>query len=289
LSSYQAQTKRHRNINRSLSLYFTSIVYEDTAMAIYPGRILVKGTTEQNVCPVIVSDVSLSFWGGIDEKTGVVIDQSHPLHGKCVAGSILVLPSGRGSCTASQVMLELILNKKSPNALVLRDRDGLVSVGALVAEAMFPEANVLDIIQVADYNRLLEKNPSYGQVLDDGNVIFGDSIAEVEKIAMDASSTFEDKSTEKRNRVLLTEEEQSMLTSAKTEAERRAYECVINYAHILSDNPSYIDVEKAHIDGTIASSSSCFGGAVSSKSFVHIIFRMHIYWTWGIEICGAFG
>jgi predicted aconitase with swiveling domain len=258
-------------------------------MATYPGRILVKGTIEQNVCPVIVSNVSLSFWGGVDEKTGVVIDQSHPLHGKCVAGSILVLPSGRGSCTASQVMLELILNKKNPVALVLRDRDGLVSVGALVAEAMFPEADVLDIIQVADYNRLLEKNPSYGQVLDDGNVVFGDTIAEVEKIAMDAASTSEDKSTEKGNQLLLTDEEQSMLNSAKTEAERRAYECVFRYAHIISDNPSYIDVEKAHIDGTIASNSSCFGGAVSSKSFVPIIFRMHIYWTWGIGICGAFG
>ena len=92
----------------------------------YSTRILVHGNEEHQVCPVISSDVSLSFWGGIDEETGIVIDTTHPLHGVDISGSILCLPSGRGSCTASQVLLELILNEKAPKALVLRDRDGLV-------------------------------------------------------------------------------------------------------------------------------------------------------------------
>ena len=137
------------------------------------GRILVHGNEEHSVCPVISSDVSLSFWGGIDPETGVVIDTTHPLHGICVAGSILCLPSGRGSCTASQVLLELVLNGKAPKALVLRDRDGLICVGALVAQSVFPEYKILDIIQVEDYSWLLENDPKYGQVLVDGSIVFG--------------------------------------------------------------------------------------------------------------------
>eukprot|EP00980_Cylindrotheca_fusiformis_P014338 scaffold3827_cov179-Cylindrotheca_fusiformis.AAC.2 len=217
-------------------------------MTTYSGRVLVEGNTEHTVRPVVVSDVSLSFWGGIDEKTGVVIDQSHPLHGQCVAGSILVLPSGRGSCTASQVMLELILNKKSPAALILRDRDGLVSVGALVAEAIFPEASVLDIIQVEEFESLIENKPEYGKVLSNGTMAFGDTVSEVERV-LDTDVSLGGKSNENETSLVLTEEEQSMVNSAKTEAEKRAYECVIRYAHILSDRPTYIDVKKAHIDG----------------------------------------
>ena len=51
---------------------------------------------------VLASDIPLSFWGGIDEVTGTVIDTTHPLHGQNVHNKILCLPSGRGSCTASQ-------------------------------------------------------------------------------------------------------------------------------------------------------------------------------------------
>ena len=79
--------------------------------------------------------------------TGVIVDQQHPLAGACVSNNnnnntILCLPSGRGSCTASQVLLELILqnnnnNNKAPAALILRDMDALVCVGAIVAQEFF--------------------------------------------------------------------------------------------------------------------------------------------------------
>ena len=92
-----------------------------------------RQSNNPTIHPVLCSNVPLSFWGGIDERTGIVIDTSHPLCGENVSNTILVLPSGRGSCTASQVLLELILNRLSPRALILRDRDGLICVGALVA------------------------------------------------------------------------------------------------------------------------------------------------------------
>jgi predicted aconitase/predicted aconitase with swiveling domain len=212
----------------------------------YPGRILVHGNEEQDVCPVISSDVSLSFWGGIDPETGVVIDTAHPLHGICVAGSILCLPSGRGSSTASQVLLELILNGKAPKALVLRDRDGLICVGALVAQSVFSEAAILDILRVEDFAGILAAEPKYGQVLVDGSIVFGRKAGDVRRTAEDLASSLGPKESLS---LTLTAEEKEMLDSAKTDAERRAVECLIHYAYITSDSPTYIDVENAHIDG----------------------------------------
>lgn len=218
-----------------------------SAMSRYNGRTLVKGNEKHAVCPVISSEVGLSFWGGIDEKTGIVIDHSHPLFGQSVAGSILCLPSGRGSCTASQVMLELILNKKAPKALILRDRDGLVSVGALIAQSIFPDSTVLDIIQIENYQTLLDQEPKYGRVLNNGSVIFGDSIEEIEEAA--ALEPKDSTVANTTNDFVMTTEEQEMMNACQTEAERRAMECIIKYAYIVSDNPRYIDVKKAHIDG----------------------------------------
>ncbi|GKY95101.1 hypothetical protein MPSEU_000474100 [Mayamaea pseudoterrestris] len=78
------------------------------------GRFLVKGdkrNAEANneassLFRILASDTSLSFWGGIDPVTAIIVDQTHPLVGECVTDTILCLPSGRGSCTASQVLLD---------------------------------------------------------------------------------------------------------------------------------------------------------------------------------------
>jgi len=86
---------------------------------------------------VLYSSVGISFWGGIDPLTGNVIDTTHPLHGECISNKILVIPSGRGSCTGSQVMLELILNGKAPRAIILRDPDSILCTGAIIAEEFF--------------------------------------------------------------------------------------------------------------------------------------------------------
>jgi hypothetical protein len=58
------------------------------------GRFYAVGEAEG---PALVLGEPLSFWGGIEAATGRIIDRSHPDLGKCVAGRILVMPSGRGS------------------------------------------------------------------------------------------------------------------------------------------------------------------------------------------------
>lgn len=98
------------------------------------GQALVVGEAEGDI---LHATTGLSVWGGIDPATGVVIDHHHPLAGMCVSGRILAIPGGRGSCTGSAVLLELILNGRAPAAIVVCEAEEVLSLGALVGELMF--------------------------------------------------------------------------------------------------------------------------------------------------------
>jgi hypothetical protein len=87
--------------------------------------------------PVIASAEPLSFWGGVSPATGSIIDVHHPLHGICLTGGILMMPSSRGSCTGSGVLLDLILTGRAPAALVFSEAEDVLTLGALIAAEMF--------------------------------------------------------------------------------------------------------------------------------------------------------
>ncbi|WP_306180351.1 aconitase X [Rhizobium sp. AN73] len=86
---------------------------------------------------VIATTEALSFWGGVDPATGKVIDVHHPLHGVCLTGGVLFMPSSRGSCTGSGVLLDLILTGRAPSALVFCEAEDVLTLGALIAAEMF--------------------------------------------------------------------------------------------------------------------------------------------------------
>lgn len=85
----------------------------------------------------LATDEPLSFWGGVDPATGRIIDVHHPLLGQCLTGRVLVMPSSRGSCTGSGVLLDLVLSGRGPAALVFREAEDVLTLGALVAAEMF--------------------------------------------------------------------------------------------------------------------------------------------------------
>jgi len=96
---------------------------------------------------ILATREPLSFWGGVDPATGRIIDVHHPLHGQSVTGRILVMPSSRGSCTGSGVLLDLVLGGRGPSALIFRDPEDVLTLGALVAAGMFDR--VLPVLRVS--------------------------------------------------------------------------------------------------------------------------------------------
>lgn len=101
------------------------------------GKTLVPGRASG---PLLHADVGLSFWGGIAPETGIVIDSHHPLRGQSVVGKVLALPSGRGSCTGSAILLELIANGTAPAAIVFCENETILPLGALVSEELFAKS-----------------------------------------------------------------------------------------------------------------------------------------------------
>jgi predicted aconitase with swiveling domain len=101
------------------------------------GRVLLVGAAEAEA---IVLDEPLSMWGGLDPHTGEVIDRRHPQSGTILSGRILVMPFGRGSSSSSSVLAEAIRLGTAPAAIVLREPDDIVLLGAVVAEELYGTA-----------------------------------------------------------------------------------------------------------------------------------------------------
>jgi predicted aconitase with swiveling domain len=98
------------------------------------GRTLVAGRAAGRA---LVLEAPLSFWGGLDPETGELIDTHHPQRGALVTDRILVMPSGRGSSSSSYVLAEAIRAGTGPTAIVMREADGIVALGSIVARELY--------------------------------------------------------------------------------------------------------------------------------------------------------
>ena len=97
------------------------------------GEVLIDGAAEG---PVFCMAKPISFWGGIDPKTGKVTDPRHPDCGASVASTVLALSETIGSSSSSAVMLELLAVGLAPRALLLGRPDAILTLGVVVAREM---------------------------------------------------------------------------------------------------------------------------------------------------------
>lgn len=96
--------------------------------------ILVHGAAGEG--PALVLSAPISFWGGVDPKSGRIADVRHPECGQSVAGTVLFLPGTIGSSSASAVLMELVHAGHAPAALVLHEPDAILLLGLIVAREM---------------------------------------------------------------------------------------------------------------------------------------------------------
>ncbi len=109
----------------------------------YLGRIIKAGRCEGKA---LVSPVPLSFFGGVDAATGVVVEPGHPLQGQCVAGRVLVFPTAKGSTVGSYILYRLKKAGLAPAGIINAESEPIVAVGAIIAD--IPMVDGVDITQI---------------------------------------------------------------------------------------------------------------------------------------------
>jgi uncharacterized protein len=132
------------------------------------GRTLVAGHASGRA---LVLDEPLSFWGGLDPATGSLIDTHHPQQGASVTGRVLVMPSGRGSSSSSYVLAEAIRAGTAPAAIVLREPDGIVALGSIVARELYGAPVPVVVLEGDGYEAVLDGDPIVVDALDGGATV----------------------------------------------------------------------------------------------------------------------
>ena len=98
------------------------------------GEVLVEGEAGEG--PALLLTAPISFWGGVDPKSGRIVDVRHPQHGETIAGKVLFLSGTVGSSSASAVLLELVRNGHAPAAIIMHEPDAILLLGLIVAKEM---------------------------------------------------------------------------------------------------------------------------------------------------------
>lgn len=98
------------------------------------AQVLIPGLQVSGRCLALTAPIS--FWGGVDPRSGTIIDARHPQLGEEIAGTVLALPGTIGSSSASAVLLELVHAGKAPAALLMDAPDAILLLGLVVAAEM---------------------------------------------------------------------------------------------------------------------------------------------------------
>lgn len=175
----------------------------------------------------------LSFWGGVDPETGKVIDVHHPWHGLSLAGKIVMMPTSRGSCSGSGVLLQLALNGLAPAALVFSAPEEVLTLGAVIAARLFQKP--VSVVRLApdDFAQVstAARARIAGTCLQAGGLLCALQPLDISQLELSAS-------------------DRSCLEGDPMDPDTLALE-VISTMALASGARRLIDVSRGHIDGCI--------------------------------------
>jgi uncharacterized protein len=115
------------------------------------GRSISKGHGEG---PALISRSAISFYGGIDPQSGLVIEKGHELEGQSVKGKVLVFPYGKGSTVGSWALFSLADYGNAPAAIINVQTEPIVAVGAIMGNIPLvdqPEQDIFAAVRTGDW------------------------------------------------------------------------------------------------------------------------------------------
>lgn len=175
----------------------------------------------------------LSFWGGVDPASGKVIDVHHPWNGHSLAGKIVLMPTSRGSCSGSGVLLQLALGGNAPAALIFSSPEEVLTLGAVIATRLFNKP-----VAVARLSR------------DDFEAVSAAPAVKIKGTTLKAEGIGYDLHPLERTDLELSSSDRSRLAAEPMDPTALALEVICTMALAIGAK-NLIDVSRGHIDGCI--------------------------------------
>jgi predicted aconitase with swiveling domain len=122
-----------------------------TESQVYTGRSIYPGAAEGEA---LVTSMGISFFGGVDPDTGLIVEKGHELEGQSVAGKVLVFPTGKGSTVGSYTLYRLSKAGLAPAAIVNAECEPITAVGCIIAEIPCIDQVPIECLSTGDHLRL---------------------------------------------------------------------------------------------------------------------------------------
>jgi predicted aconitase with swiveling domain len=129
-------------------------VLAEKALLTLHGRKVVGGVVEGEA---LVTRDRISGWGGIDPRTGTIVETRHELRGQSFAGRVLVFPGAKGSSGWSAMFHLARLMGTAPAAMLFNEMTTKIALGAVVTHAPSMtdfDRDPLECIETGDWVRV---------------------------------------------------------------------------------------------------------------------------------------
>ncbi|MBU28597.1 MAG: hypothetical protein CMD54_00615 [Gammaproteobacteria bacterium] len=198
--------------------------------SIEKNQLIVEGSASGKV---LVCEEGLSFWGGVDPHTGAIIDAHHPNHGDSVSGKCLLMPTSRGSCSGSGVLLQLALNERAPAMIIFNELEQVLTLGSIVCDRIFGVPVPIICLSRQNYYAVAREKLVE---LHDHQLVLANQTIGLDLISKDL--------------LVLSENDHAYLKGDHGDVAKAAMETICVMAAVENAS-SLIDVDRGHIDGCI--------------------------------------
>ena len=106
-------------------------------MKIFQGKTVVGGKSIEG--EAIVSSMPFGFFGGVNPRTGIIIDKWHDLFDQNIKDKIFIYSEGRGSTVGAAVILELVRTGSAPKAVLFNQSETITVTGGVLAKKLYDE------------------------------------------------------------------------------------------------------------------------------------------------------
>ena len=125
------------------------------------GRRVVGGQAKGEA---LVSSDPVSFFGGVDPVTGVVVEPGHAVEGESITGKVFIFPSGKGSTVGSYVIYRMKKLGTEPVAIINAETEAIIATGCVLAEIPLMDRMEEDPIEIFRTGDLITVNADEGYI-----------------------------------------------------------------------------------------------------------------------------